>query len=238
MLLSAVLWHKKINKEKKKKNTEYDGNENRLWDWRYAEAAPHSSGLLAEDGETLRTRRLENNGWEDNTRENCRNMCKQWKRMSYDPLSEGWNHYRDPLWPKQDLQAVFTCDQQIRGAGMQQYLCFFMPFFCGIDPLFFWLPPSASASLKLDSDPPSQDSSESKPEEDTRARLQQVWEQSLNRVLTEIIITHSLFLYRFEPPVSLTEINPEISTFRSTFRHITKSYTTILKHDPIRSIVK
>lgn len=120
-------------------------------------------------------------------------MLKQWKRMSYDPLSVGWNHYGDPLWPKQDLQAVFTCDQQIRGAGMQQYLCFFMPFFCGTDPLFFWLPPSASASLKLDSDPPSQDSSESKPEEDTRARLQQVWEQSLNRVLTEIIIMHTAY---------------------------------------------
>lgn len=57
------------------------------------------------------------------------------------------------------------------GAGMQQYLCFFMPFFCGTAPLFFRLPPSASASLKLDSDPPSQDSSESKPEADTRAPI-------------------------------------------------------------------
>lgn len=118
----------------------------------------------------------------------CVNNEKEWAS------SEGWNHSRDPLWPKQDLGAAFTCDQHIRGAGMQQYLCFFMPFFCGTDPLFFWLPPSASASLKLDSDPPSQDSSESKPEEDTRARLEQVWEQSLKlTVPTEIIIKHTAY---------------------------------------------
>lgn len=48
--------------------------------------------------------------------------------------------------------------------GMQQYLCFLMPFSCGTDPLFFWLLLSnTSASLKLASDTPSYDSSESRP---------------------------------------------------------------------------
>lgn len=51
-----------LKTKQKKEKHEYDGNENRLGDSRYAEAAPHSSGLLAEDGETLRARRLENNG--------------------------------------------------------------------------------------------------------------------------------------------------------------------------------
>lgn len=52
----------------------------------------------------------------------------------------------------------------IRAAGMQQYLCFLMPFSCGTDPLFFWLLLSSTrASLKLASDTPSYDSSESRP---------------------------------------------------------------------------
>lgn len=63
--------------------------------------------------------------------------------------------------------------RQIHGGGMRHYLCFFMPFFCGTDVLFFRLPPSTSASLKLDSDPPSQDSSESKPKEERRLQLWQ-----------------------------------------------------------------
>lgn len=137
--------------------------------------------------------------------------------MSYEPLSEGWN----PLWPKHALQPVVTCDQQIRGAGMQQYLCFFMPFFCSTDPLFFWLPPSASASLKLDSDPPSQDSSESKPEEDTRAPITAGlrtkpqscpnWSNCCARRHISVLNHHSL---------SHLETNHEISTFCPTFQFI------------------
>lgn len=37
----------------------------------------------------------------------------------------------------QPLKTVSTCSQQIHGGGMQHYLCFLMPFFCGTDPLFF-----------------------------------------------------------------------------------------------------
>lgn len=88
------------------------------------------------------------------------------------------------------LKTVSTCDQQIHGGGMQHYLCFLMPFFCGTDPFFFWLPPSTSASLKLDSDPPSQDSSESKPEEKRRLQLRPNWEQTLNHIVTEIFMTN------------------------------------------------
>lgn len=96
--------------------------------------------------------------WSENRDRQCIDLlCR-----SHELLSEGLNHHRVPLWPKHD--------QNVQGAGMQQYLCFLMPF-CGTDPLFFWLPPSTSASLKLDSDPPSPDSSESKPEEDRTTDL-------------------------------------------------------------------
>lgn len=100
--------------------------------------------------------------------------------------------------PKHNIQTVSTCYQQIHGAGMQHYLCFLMPFFCGTDPLFFWLSPSTSASLKLDSDPPSQDSSESKPEEERRLQLWKIWEQTLKHIVTEIFMRNpDMYLFQF-----------------------------------------
>lgn len=164
------------------------------WEWKQAGRLQICWGSASFLGPVSRGWRNEET-WEQWMRTNreiiveiCVNNEKEWAS------SQGWNHSRDPRWPKQDLGAAFTCDQHIRRAGMQQYLCFFMPFFRGTDPLFFWLPPSARASLKLDSDPPSQDSSESKPEEDTRARLEQDWEQSLKlTVLTEIISKHTAY---------------------------------------------
>lgn len=48
-------------------------------------------------------------------------------------------------------------------AGILAYLCFLIPFSCGKEPLFLWVPSYTTASLKLASDVPSYDSSESKP---------------------------------------------------------------------------
>ncbi len=51
----------------------------------------------------------------------------------------------------------------VHSAGIWLYLCFLIPFSWGTAPLFFWAPSYTTASLKLASDVPSQDSSESKP---------------------------------------------------------------------------
>lgn len=69
----------------------------------------------------------------------------------------------DPRW---DFVAseILQAHTWIYNDGMRQNLCFLMPFCCGTDPLFFLvLASNTRASLKLDSDTPSYDSSESRP---------------------------------------------------------------------------
>lgn len=139
-----------------------------------------TADMLRPCRNAMREQTWERSDWSEDRERQCIDFFKQTK--SYEPCSDGFNHYRVLPRPKHNIQTVSTC-YHVR--GMQHYLCFLMPFFCGTDPLF-WLRPSTSASLKLDSDPPSQDSSESKPEEERRLQLWHIWEQTLNHLVTEI----------------------------------------------------
>ena len=57
--------------------------------------------------------------------------------------------------------------------GILAYLCFLIPFSCGKEPLFLWVPSYTTASLKLASDVPSYDSSESRPNTDKHTQIRE-----------------------------------------------------------------
>lgn len=104
-------------------------------------------------------------------------------------------------------------------AGMQPYLYFLMPFSCSIGPFFWLLLSNTSASLKLASDNPSYDSSDSRPVADN------TWHRA--RFL-DVVILASLFLPDWDlsqnSSMTLNSKLTEVSWFWSHFSIYSNSY--------------